>query len=606
MSDRSQPTASEMPVPASLDPKDLGFEMKRSVRWFNVPQLTRTGIRTLLSSLFGAYSDKREVMTAPMPDLDYSQGDELWIDFVADLGDGFDATYTIASLLAAPELRVGGKTLPRAQVLVMGGDEVYPTATREEYQNRLVGPYQAALPWADHPPHLFATPGNHDWYDGLTSFTRLFLQCRWIGGWKTRQTRSYFCLALPHGWWLWGVDVQLESDIDAPQLNYFKEQAARFQPGDRVILCTAEPSWVHAATEDPRAHANLHHLEQVVRAHGGTMPIAMAGDLHHYCHYREQGGSRHRLTWGGGGAFYHETHNLPEKLVIENLDSHGQVEEVEKYTKETTFPSASESRLLMLRNVLFPLRNFDFAFFLGFFYLFYDWILQSASKMLIPEVEQSLLEQVWSRPPSLPDFMEILWPAWEVARHSPPTIFLTLALVGGLIAFFEPNKKHPAWLQMLTRFGAGLLHSAAHLVLILLAFWVAGYVNYQMLGLDDPDAIEQVVVFALEMLVAGGIFGAVLFGIYLMLTNLLLGAHSNAGSSALRVADFKGFLRLHVARDGVRIFPLGVRDVARKWRVARSPAPSDPRIVPEGKPIAERVHLIKDEPIFVPGPQTAG
>ncbi len=48
----------------------------------------------------------------------------VWIDFVADLGDGFDATYAIASLLSQESLVVGDVTLPRGQLLVMGGDEV--------------------------------------------------------------------------------------------------------------------------------------------------------------------------------------------------------------------------------------------------------------------------------------------------------------------------------------------------------------------------------------------------------------------------------------------------------------------------------------------------
>jgi hypothetical protein len=95
----------------------------------------------------------------------------------------------------------------RGRVLVLGGDQVYPTATRDEYENRFSGPYEAALPWAPpgERPRMFAVPGNHDWYDGLTSYMRLFCQQRWIGGWQTRQTRSYFALKLPQRWWLLGT-----------------------------------------------------------------------------------------------------------------------------------------------------------------------------------------------------------------------------------------------------------------------------------------------------------------------------------------------------------------------------------------------------------------
>jgi len=55
---------------------------------------------------------------------------------VADLGDGFNATYSVAYLLAQPQLEAGGRVLPRGQVLLMGGDQVYPVANGDGYENR--------------------------------------------------------------------------------------------------------------------------------------------------------------------------------------------------------------------------------------------------------------------------------------------------------------------------------------------------------------------------------------------------------------------------------------------------------------------------------------
>ena len=165
--------------------------------------------------------------------------------------------------------RPGRATLPRGDVLVFGGDEVYPTPSREEYQRRLVAPYAAAF-GDDRPaerPHVYAVPGNHDWYDGLSAFTRLF--CSDIGGrrfagWWTRQRRSYFVLKLPHRWWLVGSDGQLQSDLDVPQIEYFREIAARhMQPGDKVILCLSMPVWVYAQKYrniEPRLRRDRPHL----------------------------------------------------------------------------------------------------------------------------------------------------------------------------------------------------------------------------------------------------------------------------------------------------------------------------------------------------------
>ena len=39
-------------------------------------------------------------------------------------------------------------------------------------------------------PTVYAIPGNHDWYDGLTGFLRQFGQDRWLGGWRTHQTAA--------------------------------------------------------------------------------------------------------------------------------------------------------------------------------------------------------------------------------------------------------------------------------------------------------------------------------------------------------------------------------------------------------------------------------
>src|ERR1051325_5705401 len=246
------------------------------VGWYDPGQLVRTAGRVVTSTMFGRNSDYR-LMEALAPGTDehydyvgdfkvvrhcesevaehQSPRDEIWLDYVGDVGDGWDSTYTLAYLIAQPYLELENSHEPgcphvmtrRAEVLVFGGDQVYPTASRAEYQRRLVQPYQTALYRSpDNHPHVFAIPGNHDWYDSLVSFSRLFCQKRWFAGWQTQQQRSYFALRLPGRWWLLGTDVQLDSDIDVPQINYFREVAKHMEPGDQVIICTAEPHWVHA------------------------------------------------------------------------------------------------------------------------------------------------------------------------------------------------------------------------------------------------------------------------------------------------------------------------------------------------------------------------
>jgi hypothetical protein len=94
--------------------------------------------------------------------------EDLWIDFVADCGDGWNSTYAVASEVAKDSLLV---TLPnkeeveikREKILVFGGDLIYPTPTGQGYDDRLLGPYIDAFgtdknAW----PDVWALPGNHD------------------------------------------------------------------------------------------------------------------------------------------------------------------------------------------------------------------------------------------------------------------------------------------------------------------------------------------------------------------------------------------------------------------------------------------------------------
>src|SRR2546430_4102532 len=193
------------PRPRSLDPQELGFTPRGPVPWLSPGQLAGTALRVVLSEWFGAYLDKRELQQA-LPTVIYDEGtgrSELWFDYVADLGDGFDPTYTMAYLLAQPEVTVEGRTLPRGQLLVMGGDEVYPTPSNQQYEDRTKGPYKAALPVPPRgapQPSVYALPGNHDWYDGLTAFLRLFARNGKdrIGGGGGGRAPPHFSVPPPH------------------------------------------------------------------------------------------------------------------------------------------------------------------------------------------------------------------------------------------------------------------------------------------------------------------------------------------------------------------------------------------------------------------------
>src|SRR5690606_29294041 len=159
-------------------------------------------------------------------------------------------------------------------------------------------------------------PGNHDWYDGLTNFIKLFCQNRSLGNWHTQQKRSYFALKLAHNIWIWGIDVQLNADIDYPQLCYFETIANEMPAGSKVILCTAEPGWIYQGM--PAVEQAYRRLEffknRFFKSGNSTLLATLTGDMHHYARYAATDDNgleyHHLIAAGGGGAFMHPTHFL--------------------------------------------------------------------------------------------------------------------------------------------------------------------------------------------------------------------------------------------------------------------------------------------------------
>jgi hypothetical protein len=595
-------------TPQSERPEDLGFTRQTMVGWFDPSQLARTGIKAVLSGLFGAYADKREMQAAlhatDKPS-EYTAESTMWIDYLADTGDGWNSTYTMARLLAAENVTVThGDTplvLPRGRILVLGGDQVYPTAKRGEYKNRFVGPFTAALPGVlkGEPPDMFALPGNHDWYDGLTSFLRLFCQGRWVGGWRTRQSRSYFAALLPHRWWLWGIDTQFESDIDKPQLDYFNLVAAtHVRPGDRIILCTGSPTWVETNQARAEGYRNLRIFERkVIDKADAHLALILTGDLHAYCRYDSVGTRRKTLIIaGGGGAYLYGTHQLPAELTLdEGVDdddaasTNGAASRV-TYARRTIYPSAGESRRLRVGVLRFPFMATKFSLFLAAWYLIFAWLIQSTSKWLARENQpNTLLETLASLP--ITDVWLAVTEYVRVFAHAPPAVGFSLLLVVGLTAFAGDEK----WWHRVV----GALHGTGHIVLSGGLIWLFAWANLRWLCFESFDTPLQVLVFSAEMFVVGGLLGGFLMGVYLFLADVLAGMHTNEVFSAQHIEHYKNFLRLRIGADGVvTVFPLGVRRVGRRWRLNPNARNGEPWFDAVGA--APAPHLIED-PIVIPG-----
>ncbi|MGW5054605.1 metallophosphoesterase family protein [Actinokineospora sp. NPDC004072] len=550
---------SERPRPRACTEAELGFHPRPAVRWLAPKVLVSTGIQSAIAAVFGSYADKRELQGGLPSTVHRATGDELWFDYAADVGDGFDATYSIASLLAAESLTVDGEVLPRGRLLVLGGDQVYPGASTRAYEDRTKGPFRAALPAAaGERPVLFALPGNHDWYDGLTSFLRVFAQRRPIGGWDTEQTRSYFAVRLPHRWWLLAIDTQFDDYIDAPQLEYFRAVSREIGDGDAVILCTPSPAWVPAgAGGSTKCHDTIEFFNrEIVRARGAEIRVMLSGDTHHFAHYAERGGGRRLITCGMGGAYLAATHELPAELTLPPPASRVRdPAPPATYDLVDCYPDAAESRRLAAGVFGLPLRNPGFWALTGTFQTLMTLAVLYGMVSTLTDEQRGFFGKVAS---------------WA------PAIGVAVVLVLGGLAFARIQHFH----QGPKATAAGLLHATAHIGLSV--GWSLAVVGLHTDVLPDNAvgdwATLLVVLLGTPLLI--GFADAELVAVYLLLASRA-GINVNEVMAGQSIEDHKGFLRMRIDAAGVlTIHPVKLAAVGREWVARPDGAPHEPWLAP--------------------------
>lgn len=579
------------------------------VGWFDPAQLLVTGAKTLAALVVGQRADPRIVQAlatreteifdytvhyadgptgpCPVPEL---PREEIWIDYVCDTGDGWNPVYAVAYAAAQPVLALadpaGGRhPTPRGDVLVFGGDQVYPAPSREEYQCRLVVPYERAFGDASpaEAPHIFAIPGNHDWYDGLSAFSRLFCSSiggRWFAGWATRQSRSYFALKLPGGWWLLGSDGQLQSDLDTPQIEYFRDVAAHhMRPGDRVILCLSLPVWIYAHKYRQLGRVfdetDLVYLrDHVLAPRGVEAKVLLAGDLHHYRRHEEASPAPgtapvQKITAGGGGAFLHATHDEDVARIVEEATRPGVPPRA--FDLKTAYPDLRRSWRLSFGNLLFGLRNPKFGIVPALLYVLTAWMVASTVGLQSPS-----------------GALEALRLTGQAFVWQPALAIWMMAVTAGFLVFTDTHSKT-------YRLAAGLTHAGAHWACIFYVAWGAVIVSGWLV---TGQGFTRFVVTGALVFAGGWIVGSAVMGLYLLVSLNVFGRHGEEAFAALRIEDFKNFLRLHIARDGtLTIYPVKIERVPRRWRDRAAGEATPSRVVPAD---ALRAELI-EPPIVVPG-----
>ncbi len=614
-------------------PKDRAAHM---VGWYSFELLQKTAADVALTSLLGNRvdgrlnqpllddDDDRARAGSGLPYFDRSGGDgDYWLDYVADLGEGWNSTYAIALGLssalhetargwvrsdALPAGTPAAATMPQGKLLVMGGDQIYPSASPSEYDVRLVRPYQAAYPKPTAPGalperELFAIPGNHDWYDGLGAFTNLFLQKRTIGWWKTQQRRSYFALRLPHDWWLIAVDIPPERAVDELQKRWLVALTAQIlalqkssgRPAS-IILCLADPVWKVRARHRQTVQNNLRFVERLIARPGleRSVRLRIAGDYHHYQRHVSTRGGPVNLTCGGGGAFLHPTHGFAwdweiggEDVPARDAAPAWKIGEKDPLALEgPSFPTTDESaalaqRLLPGASLIHVLpRNIGLFLVMGALYgalaftyvdsgwsIFLVWILiMFAGLTLLTKTDDGLSPRsapkralVLSACNGIAAFLLIrllLWPLLDPAAVS----------CDGLMHAVSPER-------MLGLGDAGY----AHLLRGTQAACMTLH-TYHPLDLFVYPAQGNALTFPIQLLfavlagLAGVLASATIIPLYMFLS-ARRGVHWNEAFSLLRIQDYKSFLKLQLTAQGLAVHVMGLRTVPQDWHYEPGQAP---------------------------------
>lgn len=254
---------------------------------------------------------------------------------IGDIGEGDDPQYAVVPGL----LRIGQES----RFAVLASDVIYPVGSADDYDTKFFRPYR------DYQAPIYAIPGNHDWYEDLGGFMRVFcddapplppeprprpLTRAWLRSllWHRPGPDDGRCLAeareqrstaaqqavQPGPYWaidagplrIIGIDTGLLGTLDAEQGAWLREVSRGPRP---KILVTGSPLYVDGRCE-PCAIEGGGTVDAIVRDPDHHYVAAIGGDIHNYQRYPvrlDDGRTLQYVVAGGGGAFTHATHTIP-------------------------------------------------------------------------------------------------------------------------------------------------------------------------------------------------------------------------------------------------------------------------------------------------------
>ncbi|MFC0039980.1 metallophosphoesterase [Actinomadura rayongensis] len=272
--------------------------------------------------------------------------EEFSFVLMGDTGEGDRSQYAVVPALE----RIGAGT----DFLVIASDVIYPTGDSADYPEKFFRPY------CGYPGPIYAVPGNHDWYDGLRGFVRVFCDLRdepgggharpafggplagaarllWRAAGETDegvldaardayrgssaqrsvQPGPYWAIDTPH-LRIVGIDTGIDGSLDRDQGAWLRGVSAGPKP---KLLVTGKPLVVDDRHR-PGPIEGGGTVDAIVRDPACNYVAAIGGDIHNYQRYPVKVGDRtiQYVVAGGGGAFMHATHVIRRTRTVAEDD----------------------------------------------------------------------------------------------------------------------------------------------------------------------------------------------------------------------------------------------------------------------------------------------
>ncbi|MGB5025867.1 MAG: metallophosphoesterase [Saprospiraceae bacterium] len=509
---------------------------------------------------------------------------EYFIDYVSDTGDGFNETLSVLNFVTK-DIELENKVLKQGELLLFGGDQCYPYSSYDNYANRLFGPFLLAQTLNNSAKNLFelapektliALPGNHDWYDGLNSFTEYFCCNKIYGTYKANQGRSYGAVKLKDNLWIWYLDMQLSENLNNRQIAYFTELVNQHQKGDafqdqlwNIILSVPQPYWFQKTIDwDDKMttqierfiselflRKNPYTIEASDNCEGKTykkvlsLKLILTGDIHHYHrfslrldqslnesiyilnkHVKPIQDNLQLITSGGGGAYSYPTHHLEDRTSRKpfqaRINNH-----VLHYEK--CYPDAFESWKQChscVWNIL--AKNFSFSLYILIAYLVFGFVnFLDLQKLTLIDPQRVQL---------------YLW-----------LNIVGFIIIPGGIAYSMTDRLDKSFknLEYYHKFGWILLVVA----LCLLNITVCIFCLRLYESLFSYFHLSFYLILGLLSIVS-----TFIFGLYIYLSHINFKLHDNEVFSISQINRFKNFLRIKIDKEKITIYPIGIPDINKK------------------------------------------